>query len=108
MSVGLGTYVDWNGASNLGAPFTLTPPVISGTTSVGNNLSSTNGTYSSGATITHTYQWLRNSVAISGATANTYTLVSDDVGKTIVCIVTATNSYGAINVTSNSLGPIAA
>ena len=108
MSVGLGTYVDWNGASNLGAPFTLTPPVISGTTSVGNNLSSTNGTYSSGATITHTYQWLRNSVAISGAAANTYTLVSDDVGKTIVCIVTATNSYGAINVTSNSLGPIAA
>jgi len=108
MSIGLGTYVDWNSASSLGAPFTLTPPAISGTTSVGNNLSSTNGTYSSGATIKHTYQWRRDSVAISGATANAYTLVSADIGKTIVCIVTATNSYGAINVTSNSLGPIAA
>lgn len=33
----------------------------------------------------HSYQWYRNSTAISGATSREYTLTADDVGKTIKC-----------------------
>ena len=35
-----------------------------------------------------TYRWLRNNIAITGATAATYTLVNADIGKTIKFEVT--------------------
>ncbi len=37
---------------------------------------------------THTYRWLRSDVAIAGATANSYTVVADDVGETLKFEVT--------------------
>ena len=53
-------------------------------------------------------QWKRNGVAISGATAFTYTTVSADAGTTITCTETATNASGSDSGTSNGLGPIIA
>ena len=108
MGIGNANYVYWTEAANVGAPFTLTPPVISGTLSVGDDLTSTLGTYSAAGTTTYAYQWMRNSVAIASATTNPYTLATADIGAMITCIITATNPNGAINVTSNSLGPIIA
>ena len=108
MGIGNANYGYWTEAANVGAPFTLTSPVISGTLSVGDVLTTTNGTVSAAPASTFSYQWMRNSVAIASATANPYTLATADIGAMITCIITATNPNGAINVTSNSLGPIIA
>jgi hypothetical protein len=53
--------------------------------------------------ITYTYQWLRNGSDISGATSSTYTLVAADSSNLVSCKVTATNTVGSANATSNSL-----
>lgn len=68
-------------------------PVISGTFNQGQNLSVSNGTWTGSPT--YTYQWTRDTVAISGATSSTYLLVADDVGTVVACTVTATNAYGS-------------
>ena len=108
MGIGNANYVYWTEAANVGAPFTLTPPVISGTPSVGNTLATTNGSGSSDPFPTFSYQWMKDATVIAGATANTYTLITGDIGGMITCIVSATNTAGRINTTSNSLGPIIA
>jgi len=74
-------------------PTASVDPAITGTPSVGNLLSCSNGTWANGPTFT--YQWLRNGSAIGGATANTYTVVAEDEGKTLQCRVTATNAYAS-------------
>ena len=49
-----------------------------------------------GTPTSYTYVWQRNGVAIGGATAATYTLVSADTGtKQIRCVVTAVNAQGS-------------
>lgn len=45
--------------------------------------------------ITFTYQWLRDGVAIEGATASTYTSVLADQGTQLSCEITGTNTTGA-------------
>ena len=85
------------------APFNTIAPVVSGTNSVGSLLTTTNGTWSGSLPITYTYQWLRNGLNISGATSSTYTLVTADSSNVVSCKVTATNSVGSANATSNSL-----
>ena len=89
------------------APTNSTLPVVSGTDVVGSVLSATNGTWANTPT-SYTYQWKDSGTNISGATANTYTLVSGDAGATVTCVVTATNSTGSASATSNGLGPITA
>jgi hypothetical protein len=83
-------------------PVNTIAPVISGTSRVGQVLTTTNGTWTGITPITYTYQWKKNGSNIVSATAQTYTLVSGDFGAatTIQCVVTATNSFG--NATSNS------
>ena len=49
------------------------------------------------------YEWLRNGVAISGASADSYTLVAADVGRGVACRVTATNSAGNADSTSEAV-----
>lgn len=54
-----------------------------------------------------TYQWKRGGVAITGATANTYTLVSADLTTNITASVTATNNAAlSTTATSAAVGPI--
>ena len=108
MGIGNANYVYWEEAANVGAPFILTPPVISGLISVGSVLTSTQGTVSAAGTTAYAYQWMKNSVAIASANANTYTLVTGDIGGIITCVVSATNADGKINMTSNTLGPVTA
>lgn len=74
----------------LGDPITATaPPKISGTPVVGKVLTATPGTWAGTPTPTFSYQWYRNRVAVSGATASTYVLRAGDVGSSLALAVTA-------------------
>ncbi len=52
-----------------------------------------NATPSTVTTSDYTIQWMRDGVAISGATSDTYTVTSDDIGKTISVVLTGTGDY---------------
>lgn len=70
------------------ANFTNQPvPTIDGTTQVGQSLTATEGDWRPAPAFS--YQWHRSGTAITGATGNTYTLVTKDIGKTITVKVTA-------------------
>jgi hypothetical protein len=56
--------------------------------------------------LTYAYQWKRGGVNISGATANTYTLVTADLGAMITATVTATNAAGSASATAAAVGPV--
>jgi hypothetical protein len=84
-------------------PSNIVAPVVSGTNTVGSILTTTNGSWSGSLPITYTYQWLRNGSNIGGATSSTYNLVTADTSNEVSCRVTATNSVGSANATSNSL-----
>ena len=81
------------------APVNSTLPVISGTTTIGSVLTTTNGTWTNSPT-SFTYQWKRGATNI-GTNANTYTLVIADSTAAITCVVTATNASGSTPATSN-------
>jgi hypothetical protein len=78
-------------------------PVISGNTTLGSTLTTTNGTWTGTATITFGYQWKRNGTNINGATNSTYVLAVADSAASITCEVTGTNSIGTGNATSNTI-----
>ena len=92
----------------LGIPTALVNPVASGTPEVDEVLTTTDGTWQGLPEITIAYQWRRDSVNISGATSNTYTLVSADLNALVDCQVTATNSIRSVSADTNDLGPIQA
>ncbi len=93
-------------------PVNTVAPVVLGTPSLGNTLSTDNGTWTpTGDTITYAYQWQRGDAAngysnISGATSATYTTVSADSGENIRVIVTATNIDGSLSATSSATLPV--
>lgn len=89
------------------APTNTVAPAISGTIIVGQTLTTTNGTWT-GSPTGYSYQWLRGGVNISGATSNTYLLVTADLAATITVTVTATNAGGSASATSTGVGPIVA
>jgi hypothetical protein len=82
---------------------TLTPtPTVSGTSKVGQALTSTPGPWDSGVTLT--YKWLRDGVPINGATNATYTLTADDTTKQISVEVTGTKTgYVTVKKTSSTI-----
>ncbi len=63
-------------------------PVVSGSTAVGGTLTATIGTWSPKPTVV-TYQWMRNTTPIQGATESTYSPTAADVGEQIWVSVTA-------------------
>ncbi len=90
------------------APANTAEPKITGSATVGAQLSVSNGTWSGSTPITYTYQWERcdtnanNCNGISNATNQTYTVVSDDTGHTVRAKVTATNSAGNATALANA------
>jgi hypothetical protein len=88
------------------APVNTAAPTISGTPQVGQTLTASNGTWTSDTTPTYTYQWNRcdsagnNCAAITGATAQTYTVAAADVDKTLRVTVTGKNSSGSASASS--------
>lgn len=71
-------------------------PTIAGTTTSGQTLTATSGTYGgTPAGTVATRAWYRDGVVIAGATAATYVLVAGDVGKRITYAETFSNSAGS-------------
>lgn len=91
-------------------PVNTVAPVLSGTPTVGQVLTVTNGTWTSKpGTPAYTRAWYRDAAVIAGQTGTTYTLVTDDVGANITARVVATNVNGAsAPVSSNAVGPVVA
>lgn len=89
------------------APVNTVAPVASGTPTVGETLSVTDGTWTGTPVITFTYQWRRDAATIGGATNSTYLLVEADEAADIDCLVTGTNGFGNSSADSNDLGPVA-
>lgn len=94
-----------NSTSNVteAAPVNTVAPVASGYVYAGKTLSTTNGTWTSIATPTYTYQWKRNGTNVSNGTNSTYAVVTADEGQSMTCTVTATNAGGGTAAGSNTL-----
>jgi len=97
-----------------GHPAPTAAPAVTGTTTVGQTLTTSNGTWSSGSNISlYGYAWGRcdtsgnNCVAIGGANASTYKLTTDDQGHTLRSYVTATNSAGSTQQASAQTAVVA-
>jgi large repetitive protein len=86
-------------------------PVISGSATQGQTLSTSNGSWT-GSPTSYGYQWQDCSgggcANISGATGSSYTLQSSDVGDTIDVVVKATNAGGSGSATSAKTASVAA
>jgi GH25 family lysozyme M1 (1,4-beta-N-acetylmuramidase) len=97
-----------------GAPASATPPTIVGTVRAGAKLAAVPGTWNGGKPVAFTYQWQScdgagaNCAPISGATLETYTPSSNEVGHTIVVAVTATTKALAAAASSAPTTPVAA
>ena len=91
-----------NALTNILAPVNTAAPVVSGTGTVGQNLTTTNGTWSN-VPVAYTYQWLRNGAAILGAINPVYALVGADSTRSISCQVRAENAAGANTANSNAI-----
>jgi hypothetical protein len=95
------------GASTAATPPTVrSMPAITGVAEVGRTLTAENGSWGGTEPFTFTYQWRRcgrggaSCVALAGATAQTYVLVSADRGHRMRVRVTATNSAGSSSALS--------
>lgn len=77
-------------------PTNTVAPVVTGSNSLGDVLTSTTGTFTGNPSTGFTYsrQWARDGFDIPGATAGTYTIVVADSAASIVCKVRATNAVG--------------
>ena len=95
--------------SNFGElPSNTIAPEITGTEQQSQTLTSSTGTWDGVPSPTFTYQWYNQVGIISGATSSTYTPTGDDVGDTLRCQVTATNTKGSVSEFTAFTGPIAA
>lgn len=91
------------------APTNSAAPSITGTKTVGQTLTGTDGTWATGypATVTTSRQWYRSAdgvtyTAISEATGTTYVLQAADQGKTIKFGVLKKNASGQLEVLSTA------
>ena len=95
------------------APSNTTLPAVTGATTQGQTLSTSNGSWG-GSPTSYSYQWRRcdtngaNCSDISGASQSSYTLAAADVGHTIRAVVTATNAGGSTPATSNQTAAVTA
>ena len=99
-------------AATAAAPVNTAPPTISGTPTVGQTLTASNGTWSNSPT-SFAYQWLRcngggnNCTSVANGTQQTYTLVGADAGHTMRVRVTAKNADGSASAQSQQTAVVA-
>lgn len=91
-------------------PANISPPVISGTPTVGQSLTNSTGAWSGTAPISYAYQWQLCNPGCSnmgGATTSSLKLTAADVGARVRVVVTASNSAGSGQAVSGETGPVA-
>lgn len=94
-------------------PRATAPPVVTGDAVDGATLSASPGTWTGTPAIALAYRWercdeLAGCRAIAGATGQTHTLSSADVGAEVRVVVTGTNSGGSATAESARTAPVAA
>jgi sugar lactone lactonase YvrE len=77
-------------------------PTVAGTADVGDTLTAGQGAWQ-GTSLSYSYQWLRDGIAISGASTATYVPTSNDVGLQLSVQVTASNDVGSVSATSTNV-----
>lgn len=91
------------------APGNTVAPAVTGTSHVGQVLTTSNGTWTDDGSPTFTYQWQRDNSGggtysnITSATSSTYTLVDADDGCQVRCVVTDSTPDGNASANSNAL-----
>jgi uncharacterized repeat protein (TIGR01451 family) len=94
------------------APVATAAPTVTGAPRVGEVLSAQAGTWAAMPIATITLQWQRcvatntNCVDIAGATSNTYTIPSSDLGALIRVVATATNIVASATASADASGPV--
>lgn len=88
------------------APVNIVEPSIEGEPFVDSLLNCNRGQWSGVPAPTFAYQWQRDNVNISGATAQQYTLQPADAGAFVSCVVTATNSVDDVAAETPTIGPV--
>lgn len=89
------------------APANTVLPAISGTATVGQTLTASDGTWTGREAPKLAHQWKAGGAPIVGATAKSYVLTAAEVGKTITVTVTAANWKGAASATSAATAAVA-
>ena len=96
-------------------PEDVEAPALSTTSAkVGTTISVSNGEWTGSSPLTYSYQWYDcpgpevnpSCASIAGATNNTYTVTSGEVGKSLGAIVTAANVAGATSADSSASSPV--
>lgn len=90
----------------LSAPVNTTPPTTNSETFVGLEIDCGNGIWTANPDPTFAYQWQADQTDIPSATADSYTLTSNELGKMMRVKVTATNSQGSADAFSAESGPV--
>jgi len=100
----------WQGgafpSSGVSAPSITTAPSISGTATVGEILTTTDGVWT-GSPTSYTYVWKRNGIVIPNEIYNTCMVPPIAATETITCTVTASNLGGSASSTSPATSTIA-
>lgn len=96
-----------NGIVTATAPVNTVAPVVTGLWVVGQLLTGSNGTWTGTATISYSYRWLRDNVAIIGATSINYTVVTADSGHAVKLEVTGTNGVSPDGVANSNSATVA-
>ncbi len=82
------------------APAEVSPPTVSGTAAVGQQLAASTGTWSGAQPISYTFAWQTCNAGVTscsgtGKKGSTYTVAASDAGKRLRVKVTAKNSAGS-------------
>lgn len=93
------------GYAYLNKPVNSVLPAITGTTTVGQTLTCSTGTWSKSPSLA--YQWMRDGVVLPGETASTHLLVAGDAGALMSCAVIATKGGTQTVATSANTAAIA-
>ncbi|MGY2701627.1 hypothetical protein [Nocardioides sp. HB32] len=87
------------GGGSTGVPTATAVPAVTGSGVVGTALTCGTGTWT-GNPSTYRYSWSRNGAPIPQTAAPQYVVLSEDVGQTLTCTVTAVNDSGSTASTS--------
>ncbi|HEY8645297.1 MAG TPA: hypothetical protein VIL77_05390 [Gaiellaceae bacterium] len=108
------TVAGLSNAASSAVPVNTGEPKISGTAQDGQTLTSTSGTWTSASTLSYAYQWRRCNTQgngcsnIGGADSSSYLVRNADVGDTLRVRVTAKNTDGSAQSTSNETAAVKA